>query len=166
MEAVIKREKTARFANSLLIFLRIMIPVMLILASVLFLSGKLIIVSGSSMEPSFHDGELLLLTDNLSGISEGDIIIFKDPESENELVKRIIGIPGDTVTVSEDGIFINHEKIDDLNADITAVTLNTYDLSDTEFFVLGDNREHSRDSRFFGPVSEKSIHSKVCGPIF
>lgn len=130
-------------------------------------------VRGSSMYPNFHDKEYLL-TDKISyrfGEPErGDVIIFKAPRNEEyEYIKRIIGLPGERVKISEGKIFINDQLLDEsyLPADFftrggSYVPENqTLVLGDNEYFVMGDNRSYSSDSRDWGPVGEVNIVGKA-----
>ncbi len=129
-------------------------------------------VSGSSMEPTLQDGDSLLV-DKLSyrfkEPKRFDIVIFPYKYGDNQyFIKRVIGLPGETVRVDFDGnIYINEEKLDEsYGAEVildpgraeTAVT-----LGEGEFFVMGDNRNHSMDSRDIsvGNVQKKDILGKA-----
>lgn len=129
-------------------------------------------VRGESMVPNFHDGEYLVI-DELSyntGIrspKRGDVIVFHYPKDPSQFyIKRIIGLPGERVTISDDKIvIINNEYPKGLqlnegqylpSTDITAGNIDTT-LDKDQYFVLGDNREHSSDSRFWGAVPRNLI---------
>ncbi len=129
-------------------------------------------VSGSSMEPTLQDGDSLLV-DKLSyrfgDPKRYDIIIFPYQYGDNQyFIKRVIGLPGETVRVDYEGnIYINGEKLDEnYGAEVildpgraeTEIT-----LSDGEFFVMGDNRNHSMDSRdvSVGNIQKKDILGKA-----
>lgn len=132
-------------------------------------------VSGASMVPNFHDKEYILVdkwTYRLGEPQRGDVIIFKYPGNPKEyFIKRIIGLPGETVLVPGDNtVHIFNARYPDgfvLNEkEYLPVANPTYCASRTEwcgekitlepdeYFVMGDNREHSSDSRVFGPVSK------------
>lgn len=135
-------------------------------------------VRGSSMYPSFYDGEFLL-TDKISyrfgEPRRGDVIIFKAPPSEPcaeiecEYIKRIIGMPGDKVVLKNGKIFINGQLLDEkyLPSDTTSFQGNYLmegiekEIPAGEYLPLGDNRSHSRDGREFGAISRQNIIGKA-----
>lgn len=123
------------------------------------LEGKrLIIVNGNSMYPTLKDGEKAFYrkTDEFNRF---DIIFFK--YENNSLIKRIYGMPGDTITINNEKIYINNKKIEDKYVyGITKDNINIT-LEDNEYYVLGDNREISRDSRHIGPIKKESIMGVV-----
>ena len=124
------------------------------------LEGKrLIMVNGNSMSPTLKDGEKAFYkkTDELNRF---DIIFFKD-ESDNSLIKRIYGMPGETIVIDSGNIYIDNKKIEDKYAyGITKDNIKIT-LKDDEYFVLGDNREISRDSRHMGPIKKENIKGIV-----
>jgi signal peptidase I len=137
-------------------------------------------VKGSSMVPNFHDKEYILVdkwTYRLGRPERGDVIIFKYPANPKEyFIKRIIGLPGETVLVPGDdtvrifndrypnGFVLNEtEYLPKANhtycTNATAWCGQRVTLKSDEYFVMGDNREHSSDSRFFGPVNKPKFFS-------
>jgi signal peptidase I len=129
-------------------------------------------VRGESMVPNFHDGEYLVI-DELSyntGIrspKRGDVVVFRYPKDPSQFyIKRIIGLPGERVVISGDKIVVvNKEYPKGLQLNegqylpITDITTGNVDsvLGKDEYFVLGDNREHSSDSRYWGAVPRNLI---------
>jgi len=126
------------------------------------------IVNGASMDPTFHTGEYLIV-DQLSYETfeepqRGSVVIFKYPEDHSKFfIKRIIGLPGETVEIrgSEVTIF-NWQNPEGFALDETYITHKKNDslkvkLGDEEYFVLGDNRLQSSDSRIWGPVERSEI---------
>ena len=113
-------------------------------------------VDGSSMYNTLEDGDILLLY-KMAKIDRYDIVVL-DEEYDNEIIiKRIIGLPGETVEIKNNKIYINDEEIAD---DYTFGDTSDYEkitLADDEYFILGDNRLISKDSRYFGPVKESDL---------
>ncbi len=135
------------------------------------------LVKGESMAPNFGDGDYLIV-DELSyrfrSPARGEIIIFNYTETsiqglaKNRLIKRVIGLPGETVEIKEGKISIykdNERQILD-ESDYIPFSLKTSGnilatLNEDEYFVLGDNRPFSKDSRIFGVLNEEEIIGKV-----
>ena len=131
-------------------------------------------VRGSSMYPNFHDGDYLLtdkISYRLNQPKRGDVVVFVAPKNEEyEYIKRIIGIPGDTVSITEDDrVKINNEILNETYLPSDFKTFGgsfleigkTVNVSQGEYFVLGDNRNHSSDSREWGFVPRKNIIGKA-----
>jgi len=130
-------------------------------------------VRGNSMYPNFYDGEYML-TDKISYRfklpQKGDVIVFKAPRNEDyDYIKRIIAGPGDNVRIENDKIFINNQPADVSYIPADYITTpgvfmkngqNLVVPSD-QYFVLGDNRSHSSDSREWGFVPKENIIGKA-----
>ena len=128
-------------------------------------------VKGASMEPNFFDHEYLIvdeITYRLSEPNRGDIVVFKYPKDPSQFfIKRIVGLPGENVSIENGHIFIIQNDIKSLLAETylaegteTELPLQGYSrvsLGDDEYFLLGDNRTQSLDSRVFGPVKRDFI---------
>jgi len=135
-------------------------------------------VKGSSMLPNFTDGEYLL-TDKLSyrlgDPKRGDVVVFKAPptescsEDECEYIKRIIGVPGDSVMVKNGQVYLNGQLLEEffLPDDIISRSGNFSKegvervIPEGQYLCFGDNRSHSRDGREFGPVDKSLIVGKA-----
>lgn len=126
-------------------------------------------VKGASMDPTFHDGEYIL-TDKISyrfnQPQRGDVIVFKAPRNPDfDYIKRILGVPGDKILILDGTVYVNNQKLDEKYIESDTVILpgqyikegQEVSLSDGEYFVLGDNRSHSSDSRQWGTVPKKDI---------
>ena len=167
-----------------LIELVAIVLVALVLAVVLrtFVVQTFFIPSGS-MEPTLQIGDRILvdkLSYHLHGVDRGDIIVFKRPADENcggatvnDLVKRVVGLPGETISLSGGQVYINGKELAEpwLPASEQGLTtaargapwdLETpYKIPQDEYFVMGDNRTESCDSRYWGPVAHALIVGKV-----
>ena len=132
------------------------------------------VVSGQSMEPNFHDWQYLIvdrISYDLGAPARGDIIVFDLPQNESRaLIKRIIGLPGETVVLSGQSVTILNDKnpqgftleepyLDAAN--LTGSNELTMKLGADEFFVLGDNRRVSADSRIWGSLPRQDIVGRV-----
>lgn len=132
-------------------------------------------VKGASMEPNFYDHEYLIIDEISYRFNEpkrGDIVVFRYPRNPQEyFIKRIIGLPEEGLQIKEGNIAIYNEANPDgfiLSEDYLAPGVKTYGLSEDktglgkgEYFLLGDNRNSSKDSRSFGPVNRSFITGKV-----
>jgi signal peptidase I len=129
-------------------------------------------VVGNSMHPTYKNGEYLMankLTFKFSKPQRGDVIIFKYSDTQ-DFIKRIIGIPGDNVMVKDGHIYINDNMLDESSYLDSSVITNggsyihegqTITVPQDSYFVSGDNRPNSSDSREFGPIEFSRIKGKA-----
>lgn len=130
-------------------------------------------IPSGSMEPTLHVGDRILvnkLSVRFGTINIGDIIVFKAPPTEHcddgsyaDLVKRVIGLPGDTITSKGNTVYVNGKALNEpwtyfhtLNPEIKKVKVRA-----NNYFVMGDNRANSCDSRFWGTVPRSDIIGKA-----
>lgn len=132
-------------------------------------------VKGASMEPSFYDHEYLIIDEITYRFREperGEIVVFKYPKRPSEYyIKRVIGLPGETVEVADGNVYVytadTNRKVQleetylSEGADTIGGTLSKVTLGTDEYYVLGDNRSHSKDSRSFGAVKDSFIVGRV-----
>lgn len=130
-------------------------------------------VSGNSMIPTFKNNDYILtdkVTYRFSSPKHGDIIVLKNPRDESQdFIKRIIALPGDTITVQGGLVYINNQLLSEKYLSLNFSTPNGNFLRDGEeikagqnqFFVFGDNRNASSDSREWGPVTREEIVGRV-----
>lgn len=123
------------------------------------------VVNGHSMEPNFYHGDRFFMVKDwmIEEYNYGDVVCV-DIEGR-VLIKRIIGLPGDTIVIDNYKVYRNGEELDEseyLSDDVRTLPygfVNTFTVDEGEYFVLGDNRENSADSRMIGPV--KTIMGKT-----
>jgi len=147
-------------------------------------------VQGASMEPNFEDKEYLIINElgykttdvgfgstdlftvkSFKEFQRGDVVVFRYPKNPSVYyIKRIIGLPGEKIEIKEgkvkiynsenpEGFFLNESQY--LSSNVETSGGQNVQLSDTEYFVLGDNRSYSSDSRSWGPVPEEDVVGKV-----
>lgn len=150
-----------------IISLAIIIPVRLWVIQPFF-------VKGASMEPNFEDGEYLIVNEigyHFDEPGRGDVIVFRYPKDRQQyFIKRIIGLPGEKIKINEEGIrvYSPDNLVSFLLNESTYLDLSSYyygesvyELGQDEYFVLGDNRPSSSDSRRWGPVKRSDIIGKA-----
>lgn len=158
------REEAWETIRFLFIALLVVVPIRIFIA-------QPFIVSGASMDPTFTNGQYLIVDElsyNIGNPARGDVVIFKYPKNPKQyFIKRVIGLPGETVVVDGQGEVL----IKDKNGSITHTMNEPYvkftkddnverTLKDGEYFMMGDNRAGSFDSRAWGPVSRDLIIGK------
>lgn len=117
------------------------------------------------MSPAFMPGDQLLVgrtRPTSSGVARGEVVVVRDPrEGRQRYLKRVIGLPGERVQQTEGSLFVNENAISEgyLGGLPSVVGLDeaTWSLGDSDYFILGDNRAHSTDSRDFGPIKHDDI---------
>lgn len=139
----------------------------LIFSAVFWSFFKLSVVDGVSMEPTYHDGQYLLLSRH-SEIDRFDVIVIKGallPGKEDRpgLIKRVIGLPGETVRITAEGsIFIDGKKLTEpYEFDVMQDCEGEWIVPENSYFVLGDNRNNSLDSRFYGFMPMEDVIGEV-----
>lgn len=161
-------ETTPESENTFLEIIRFSVIALLIVIPIRMFIAQPFIVSGASMAETFHTGEYLIV-DQLSyhfhKPSRGDVIIFRYPKDPSKyFIKRVIGIPGDTVVIDGSTVTIVNDKHPEgivLDEPYIRSMRNTGSLEETlgerEYFVMGDNRDESSDSRMWGVLQEERI---------
>ena len=144
-----------------------------ILALLFVFVGKPFTVSGQSMYPTLHNGDHMIMS-KLGGINRFDVVILKAPDEDKEYIKRVIGMPGDTVEVKGGVLYINGKQVEqpfiNSNSDKKTVYIDDFTLKqltgedkvpEGKYFVMGDNRGVSKDSRMIGFIDQASIEGKA-----
>jgi signal peptidase I len=162
--------------GSVVLFFIEILQIMLIAAAIIvpirFFLIKPFIVRGASMEPNFHNSEYLIIDEisyRVGPIQRGQVVVFTPPNDTTGeyYIKRVIGLPGETIEIEDgritiynsiypNGAQLKEDYIEDYTHGRVKVTLEL-----DEYYVLGDNREESLDSRRFGPVERGAIVGKV-----
>ena len=134
------------------------------------------LVKGASMEPNFHNWDYLIVDEvsyRFRAPERGEVIVFKFPHDPSQrYIKRIIGLPGETVEVKDGQIIISShgsvamvmEESEYLSSDTPGMVM--IDLGENEYFVMGDNRQYSSDSRTWGSLPENLIIGRVFMRVF
>ncbi|QTD43350.1 signal peptidase I [Sporosarcina sp. Te-1] len=128
-----------------------------------------VFVSGQSMEPTFESNNRVVIS-KIHKLDHFDLIVFHAPGSKEDYIKRVIGLPGDTVVMKDDQLFINGKAYDEPYIEENKEKIFkdqklTEDFEVTvpegQLFVLGDNRRNSTDSRMIGCIEESAVVGKV-----
>lgn len=130
-----------------------------------FLSAR-IRVDGRSMEPSFHDGDYVIvnrLSYRLGDLERGDVIVFPYPlNTEEDFIKRVIALPGDRIAMQDGLVVLNGNQLEEDYLDVTARgDMAEIIVPPGHAFVMGDNRNDSSDSRIWGPLDVDEIIGKA-----
>ncbi len=136
------------------------------------------IVQGSSMEPNFHNGEYLFvekLSYDFRAPKRGDVVVFKYPlDTSVDYIKRVIGLPGDQISIKNGQVFVNDQPLSEnylapnqktiiLNGNETVYSVT---VPSGEYFMMGDNRDHSADSREGWLLPKKDIIGRTALVLF
>lgn len=123
------------------------------------------VVYGQSMEPNLSQYQRLIidkLSYRLHPPQRGDIVVINLPRMDEMLVKRVVGLPGETVALRDGQVFVNGEPIPEpFPHDLSFQDMPPLRLEPLQYFVLGDNRGNSNDSRSFGPIPREYIVGRV-----
>ena len=149
------KEKTIRVIKEL-------IPYIIIIFVVVLIRNYIVTpvrVDGTSMNPTLENDEILLLNKYDHTYSRFDIVVFISGDSK--LVKRVIGLPGETVEYKNNKLYINGKYVNENFNHKKTENFNKVTIPNGYYFVLGDNRTNSLDSRVFGAINEDNITGVV-----
>lgn len=141
----------------------------LVLAVVLFIGinavSARVRVDGISMRPTLENGEFVLINKmsyRFSEVERGDIIVFHFPlDPEEELIKRVIGLPGDQVVVKNNQVYVNGQMLNEPYIAQPPIYSGEWTVLEGQFFVLGDNRNNSNDSKDWGLLPAENVVGKA-----
>ena len=133
---------------------------------------KTFFIPSGSMQPTLQPGQRVVVSKIDHNYTRGNIVVFATPPGEakacgpgggNQLIKRIIGLPGETISSVGNKVLIDGQPIPEPWFPPTALgtAVKTTNIPKGEYYVMGDNREHSCDSRYWGPITKQSIIGKV-----
>ncbi len=161
-------EKSKKILKEVGIYIIVIIVVFLLRYYVV----ALIKVNGSSMDDTLENKDIMILDKlsyRFSSIKRFDIVVVK--QDKEYLIKRVIGLPGENVEYKDNTLYINGEKVEEdfshkKTEDFTLEELDSKKVPDQYYFVLGDNRGNSMDSRMIGFIPRKNIIGKTSLTIF
>ena len=149
-------------------FIKEAIPYIIIIVSVVLIRTFIITpvrVDGESMLPSFENGEIVMLSKIPREYKRMEVVVFY--HNDERLIKRVIGLPGEKVSIKDNVIYINGEAISDYDSNVLTDDYNLdITIPDGYYFLLGDNRYGSLDSRIIGLISKEDIKGKIVFRIF
>lgn len=128
-------------------------------------------VNGGSMHPTLVNGQILLLEKFDKKYHRFDIVVIDYKQENEKIIKRIIGVPGDHITYKDNVLYVNNKKVEENFShaymyDFDIEALGSYNVPENTYFVLGDNRTISKDSRYIGFINEKDIQGKAVFSLF
>ncbi len=164
-----EHEERSRFRNTVewMIVLGSAVVVALILRAFLF---QAFYIPSASMEETLLINDRVLvnkLSYRLHDVNRGDVVVFRRPENDpgefSDLIKRVIGLPGETIEARSNTIYINGQALIEpyLSAGEIIGDFGPVDIPDGELFVMGDNRDNSGDSRLFGTIEEDRLTGRA-----
>ena len=157
------------FKNIFLDFLEITLISVAVFILVYLFAGQLLEVTGDSMVPTFHNKEQIVaekISIQFRPLEHGDIVIFRHPEQPTKLlIKRVIGLPNETLLLSNGYVLINQNRIEEPYVSSQGNTYGSSEITDNSDFLIppdhyvlmGDNRKESSDSRHIGAISTDLI---------
>jgi signal peptidase I len=160
-------QNQAEYSQPPEVFIREIIETLLLTFFIFWLVHSLVgryRIDGSSMNPTLLDGEYLVIN-NLSYLLDepevGDIVVFRHPRNELNLIKRVIGRPGDSVKIDNGTVWVNGQTLDEPYIAASPNYSGEWDVPADTIFVLGDNRNNSSDSHSWGFLPEENLLGKA-----
>lgn len=154
-----EKNKTKKIIKDLIPYIIILILVILFRSFI----ATPVKVDGKSMFPTLSGNEIMILN-KLGKIDRFDIVVVKN--NNDDLIKRVVGLPGETIEIINNNVYIDGKKIDDIYGSGESSDYSKRKLEKNEYFVLGDNRENSMDSRTIGPIKDTQIEGTTSFVIF
>ena len=151
--------------NQLLKLLKELLPYIIIIIVVIIIRTFIftpVVVNGPSMMNTLHNGDVMILDKigmKLGGIKRFDIVVIQT--GKTKIIKRVIGMPGETISYHDNKLYINGKEVSDNHSNEITYDFEEVKIPDGEYYVLGDNREVSCDSRLFGCIPVEKIEGKA-----
>ena len=167
-QSVVRARRPGRSAISLLMWGRDLFVSLIISAFIIVFLYQPVKVEGTSMLPGLDDQERIFINKfvyNFEPIERGDVVVFRYPRDlSKSYIKRVIAIPGDRVRIDDGQVYVNGSRLSEPY--VPAELADDRSVSDTAvphgaYYLLGDHRSSSSDSRDFGPVSRRYIYGKA-----
>ena len=139
--------------------LKELIPYLIIIIVVILVRTFIatpVIVDGPSMNKNLNDNDLVIVC-KVCEVKRDSIVVLRELDDNEKIIKRIIGMPGETIEITNGVIYINDKRYNDIYSYGETSDYQKVTLKDDEYFILGDNRLISKDSRYFGPIKAESI---------
>ena len=160
-----KKEQIIRGVKEIMPYVIILIVVVLLRTFII----TPIIVNGESMIPTLKEKQILILNKYDKKYNRGDIVVvnYFNGEKEERLIKRVMGLPGEKVEYNENKLYINDKKVEDRfakdteNFELSYIDIDMKKIHEGYYFVIGDNRNNSIDSRIIGLVKKEDIKGTV-----
>jgi signal peptidase I len=145
--------------------LQVILPALVLALTVHLFLAQATIVYGQSMEPNLSERQRLIIDKfsyRLQPPSRNDIVVLDIPGMDEMLVKRVIGLPGETIEIRDGVVFADGVPLPEpFPHELGYQNMDAITLSPLSYFVMGDNRDNSNDSRAFGPVKRETIIGRV-----
>lgn len=146
-----QKNNSTSLKGEIISWIKIIISALVIATVLRTFVFQMALVNQISMEPTLIEGQMLVISKInylLGNPQRGDIVVLKDDVENKLLIKRVIGMPGEDVRIQDGKVYINNQELQDYTSSPTyPYTQENWTLPAEQYFVLGDNREHSRDSR-------------------
>lgn len=147
--------------NQLLKLLKELLPYIIIILVVIIIRTFIftpVVVNGPSMMDTLHNGDVMILDKigmKLGGIKRFDIVVIQT--GKTKIIKRVIGMPGETISYKNNKLYINGKEVSDNHSNEITYDFEEVKIPDGEYYVLGDNRTDSVDSRILGTIPKNEI---------
>ena len=147
--------------NQLLKLLKELLPYIIIIIVVIIIRTFIftpVVVNGPSMMNTLHNGDVMILDKigmKLGGIKRFDIVVIQT--GKTKIIKRVIGMPGETISYHDNKLYINGKEVSDNHSNEITYDFEGVKIPDGEYYVLGDNRTDSVDSRILGTIPKNEI---------